>query len=129
MLASMQPSKAILRHEPARPCNLEPGQKGGPSPLISKGLEGTTTEEYGFAPTLAGLVRWGQPAYCGIELEQTMTLECKVCLAEHDEEIHDATRRVHAWFRAQVIQDFEDASGELALREGEELDLPESNAA
>jgi len=29
---------------------------------------------------------------------------CKVCLLEHDEEIHAATLNVHHWFHDQVTQ-------------------------
>jgi hypothetical protein len=29
---------------------------------------------------------------------------CKVCLLEHDEEIHAATLSVHNWFHEQVTQ-------------------------
>jgi hypothetical protein len=32
--------------------------------------------------------------------------ECKVCLAAHDDEIHDATLRVKKWFRYQVNRSF-----------------------
>jgi len=31
---------------------------------------------------------------------------CKVCLIQHDEEIHAATISVHAWFHDQVTQGF-----------------------
>jgi hypothetical protein len=31
---------------------------------------------------------------------------CKVCLGEHDDEIHLATLRVHAWHRQQVTKYF-----------------------
>ncbi len=27
---------------------------------------------------------------------------CRICLVEHDPEIHDATLRVHNWFRDEV---------------------------
>ena len=32
--------------------------------------------------------------------------ECKVCLAPHDEETHEATLRVRQWFRDQVTRSF-----------------------
>ena len=57
------------------------------------------------------------------------TQDCKVCLAQHDEEIHAATSRVHAWFRAQVTQDWHDAADDPMLSEGEELGVPQRNAA
>ena len=34
--------------------------------------------------------------------------ECSVCYAAHDEEIHEATLRIHRWFCGQVTHDFED---------------------
>jgi len=33
---------------------------------------------------------------------------CKVCLAEHDPEIHDATLRLHEWLRQRVKQSIEE---------------------
>ena len=39
-----------------------------------------------------------------------MAQECKVCLTQHDEEIHGATNRVHRWFRAQVTKYLQDPS-------------------
>ena len=29
-------------------------------------------------------------------------MDCKVCLVEHDEELHEATLRVRSWFREEV---------------------------
>jgi hypothetical protein len=34
--------------------------------------------------------------------------ECAVCLADHDDAIHEATVRIHRWFCAQVTHHFED---------------------
>ena len=34
------------------------------------------------------------------------TPECTVCCAPHDEEIHEATLRVHRWFRQHVTRNF-----------------------
>ena len=34
--------------------------------------------------------------------------ECSVCLADHDEAIHEATLRIHRWFYGQVTHHFED---------------------
>jgi len=31
------------------------------------------------------------------------TSECPVCLGAHDEQIHDATIRVHAWWRDVLL--------------------------
>jgi hypothetical protein len=31
---------------------------------------------------------------------------CKVCLVQHDDEIHAATLSVHVWFHEQVTQGF-----------------------
>jgi hypothetical protein len=33
---------------------------------------------------------------------------CKVCLVEHDSEIHDATLRLHEWLRERVKQSIEE---------------------
>ena len=32
--------------------------------------------------------------------------ECRVCLGEHDEDIHSATVDVHVWFRGRVTRYF-----------------------
>ncbi len=34
--------------------------------------------------------------------------ECAVCYATHDEEIHEATLRIHRWFCGQVTHRFEE---------------------
>ncbi len=44
--------------------------------------------------SIAALPRW---AYASV-----MMPECKICLDTHDPEIHDATRRIHEWFREQI---------------------------
>jgi hypothetical protein len=36
--------------------------------------------------------------------------ECSVCYLVHDEEIHEATLRIHRWFFKQVTHDFVDDS-------------------
>jgi hypothetical protein len=33
-------------------------------------------------------------------------MECRICLGEHDEDIHAATVSVHAWWRAHVTKYF-----------------------
>jgi hypothetical protein len=33
---------------------------------------------------------------------------CKVCLVEHDSEIHEATVRLHEWLRDRVKRSIED---------------------
>jgi hypothetical protein len=58
-----------------------------------------------------------------------MTHVCKVCLEQHDEEIHAATNRVHGWFRAQVTNHLHDAADDRMLSAGEELGAPELTAA
>ena len=40
--------------------------------------------------------------------QNTPGRECTVCYAAHDEEIHQATLRIHRWFQHQVTHDFED---------------------
>jgi hypothetical protein len=32
--------------------------------------------------------------------------ECSVCYSTHDDEIHDATLRIHHWFFGQVTRNF-----------------------
>jgi hypothetical protein len=32
---------------------------------------------------------------------------CRVCLVEHDDDIHSATLDVHAWYRARVTRFFD----------------------
>jgi len=58
-----------------------------------------------------------------------MTQDCKVCLAQHDEEIHAATNRVHTWFRSQVTQDLQGAPDDSMLSEGAQLGAPRRSAA
>jgi hypothetical protein len=58
-----------------------------------------------------------------------MTQVCKICLAQHDEEIHAATNRVHGWFRAQVSKHLHDPADDPKLSEGEVLGAPQLNAA
>lgn len=43
-----------------------------------------------------------------IPLQASQSLECPVCLALHDEEIHAATINVHRWFRYQVTKRLDD---------------------
>ena len=40
--------------------------------------------------------------------ENSAECECAVCGAVHDEEIHQATLRIHHWFHHQVTHVFED---------------------
>jgi hypothetical protein len=58
-----------------------------------------------------------------------MTQECRVCLGEHDEEIHSATLSVRGWFREQVLQSFYD-DGVLPVLDGsaEEIGIAVSAA-
>ena len=50
--------------------------------------------------------------------------ECKVCLAPHDDEIHDATLRVKKWFRYHVTRSFVDDSELDRSAQGEPLAAP-----
>jgi hypothetical protein len=50
-----------------------------------------------------------------------MAQDCTVCLVEHDEEIHAATTRVHAWFRTQVTKHLHYAADDPMANEGNEL--------
>ena len=36
--------------------------------------------------------------------------ECAVCYLTHDDEIHEATLRIHYWFHGQVTRNFEDVA-------------------
>jgi hypothetical protein len=40
--------------------------------------------------------------------EKRAKSECPVCYLAHDDEIHDATLRIHRWFFRQVTRNFED---------------------
>jgi hypothetical protein len=42
------------------------------------------------------------------ETTKAKVKDCKVCMMEHDEEIHDATLSVRHWFAWQVTKHFED---------------------
>jgi hypothetical protein len=41
------------------------------------------------------------------ESEYTLELECPVCYAAHDEEIHEATLRLHRWYHHHVTHRLE----------------------
>lgn len=46
-------------------------------------------------------------------------VECEICGAEHDEAIHEATLRIHRWYRMQVtryLYDYEPVEEELAVQ-------------
>ena len=40
--------------------------------------------------------------------DSSAEIECAVCCAVHDEEIHEATLSIHRWFQHQVTHIFED---------------------
>ena len=48
------------------------------------------------------------------KLENASDVECAVCYAAHDEEIHQATLSIHAWFQRQVTHSFPDNALYLA---------------
>jgi hypothetical protein len=58
-----------------------------------------------------------------------MPQPCKVCLTEHDEEIHAATTRVSAWFRDQVTKHLLDAADAPTLSEVENGPAAQLSAA
>ena len=66
-----------------------------------------------------------------------MTKPCNACLAQHDEEIHAATNRVHGWFRAQVTKHLHDLADEARIEhlidpiptQREDLRATQQNAA
>ncbi len=39
-------------------------------------------------------------------LDGALMKDCKICLVQHDDEIHAATLSVRGWFHQQVIQGF-----------------------
>jgi hypothetical protein len=41
------------------------------------------------------------------ETKSDSECECAVCYAAHDDEIHEATLRIHRWFCGQVTHRFE----------------------
>jgi hypothetical protein len=56
-----------------------------------------------FPLTVSGLVRAPKSLYA-----RTMQRKhCKVCLVEHDEEIHAATLSLKQWFREKVTRAFQ----------------------
>jgi hypothetical protein len=40
------------------------------------------------------------------ELENVSADDCRVCLGEHEDDIHSATLSVHAWYRGHVTRYF-----------------------
>jgi hypothetical protein len=42
--------------------------------------------------------------------KENSTSECVVCYSNHDHEIHEATLRIHRWFRGEVTRNFEPAA-------------------
>jgi hypothetical protein len=58
-----------------------------------------------------------------------MAQDCKVCLTQHDEEIHAATNRVYAWFRGEVTRHLVDAADYPTLNEVEKNAAPQLSAA
>jgi hypothetical protein len=58
-----------------------------------------------------------------------MAQACKLCLTEHDEEIHAATNRVYAWFRVQVTKHLLDAAEDPTLSGAEKSVAPQLSAA
>jgi hypothetical protein len=58
-----------------------------------------------------------------------MAQACKVCLTQHDEEIHAATNRVYAWFRGEVTKHLLDAADGAMLMEVEKSAAPQLSAA
>ncbi len=61
------------------------------------------TEVYGILYTSAGLAAGMARRY---SLPRMDRKTCRICLVEHDEEIHAATISVHDWFHDQVTQGF-----------------------
>jgi len=38
--------------------------------------------------------------------ERIRTVDCPICLGQHEQEIHEATTRVRRWFRSEVTKGF-----------------------
>lgn len=38
---------------------------------------------------------------------RTVKRECRICLGEHDEAVHDATCAIHDWFREEVTKNLD----------------------
>ena len=49
--------------------------------------------------------------------DSTKFVDCKVCMAAHDDEIHSATLDIRSWFRGEVTKHFEDYDYEYELVE------------
>jgi hypothetical protein len=55
-----------------------------------------------------------------------MNQSCNICLAQHDEEIHAATNRVHGWFRTEVTKSLHGAVDDPMLSEALQVQIPPS---
>jgi hypothetical protein len=55
--------------------------------------------------------------------------ECAVCYSTHDEEIHEATLRIHRWFRGQVTHNFEDLAFVVTELQPERFTEPTGTSA
>ena len=58
-----------------------------------------------------------------------MAQDCKVCLTQHDEEIHAATNRVYTWFRSEITRHLVDPADHPTLNEMEKNAPPQLSAA
>lgn len=38
--------------------------------------------------------------------ERIRTADCRICMGQHEQEIHEATTRVRRWFRGEVTKGF-----------------------
>ena len=38
--------------------------------------------------------------------ERIRTADCRVCMGQHEQEIHEATTRIRRWFRSEVTKGF-----------------------
>jgi hypothetical protein len=47
--------------------------------------------------------------------------DCAVCYSEHDDEIHEATLRIHSWLLDQVTRNFEDRAVPAPEMQPEEI--------
>ena len=53
---------------------------------------------------LPAAVDLNQDAIAKAVAERIRTADCRVCLGQHEQEIHEATTRVRRWFRSEVTK-------------------------
>lgn len=89
---------------------------------------GTFTGVYPLVLPKARLEPEQRAAYCHIEPENSFMTDftCKICLVDHNEEMHEATLAIREWHRGQVTKNFEE---ELIAQPELELEVIEARVA